>query len=139
MQRRWINALEDLKVKEDGSGGNPADTIIQFKFGEDGVDPSRSVQGRAVDIDDILQEVLGEEPSWKERLREQEMASYGLTEKDMYVEISEEEVEVEEEEPPSEEGRWPERRRFSCCGTAESRRRPPRCWRETAAHWRNSR
>src|SRR2546425_398240 len=103
MQRRLINALEDLKVKEDGTVRNTADTIIQFKFGEDGVDPSRSVQGRAVDIDDILQEVLGEEPSWKERLREQEMASYGLTEKDMYVEISEEEVEVEEEEPPSEE------------------------------------
>src|SRR2546428_806633 len=103
MQRRLINALEDLKVKEDGTVRNTADTIIQFKFGEDGVDPSRSVQGRAVDIDDILQEVLGEEPSWKERLREQEMGSYGLTEKDMYVEISEEEVEVEEEEPPSEE------------------------------------
>src|SRR5947208_3517148 len=92
MQRRLINALEDLKVKEDGTVRNTADTIIQFKFGEDGVDPSRSVQGRAVDIDDILQEVLGEEPSWKERLREQEMASYGLTEKDMYVEISEEEA-----------------------------------------------
>ena len=103
MQRRLINALEDLKVKEDGTVRNTADTIIQFKFGEDGVDPSRSVQGRAVDIDDVLQEVLGEEPSWKERLREQEMASYGLTEKDMYVEITEEEVETEEEEAPSEE------------------------------------
>src|SRR6266498_900448 len=103
MQRRLINALEDLKVKEDGTVRNTADTIIQFRFGEDGVDPSRSVQGRAVDIDDILQEVLGEEPSWKERLREQELASYCLTEKDMYVELSEEEVEVEEEEPPSEE------------------------------------
>jgi DNA-directed RNA polymerase subunit A' len=103
MQRRLINALEDLKVKEDGTVRNTANTIIQFRFGEDGVDPSRSVQGRAVDIDDILQEVLGEEPSWKERLREQEMASYGLTEKDMYVELSEEEIEVEEEEPSTEE------------------------------------
>src|SRR5205814_9449313 len=103
MPRRRISPVEDHKVKEDGTVRNTADTIIQFKFGEDGVDPSRSVQGRAVDIDDILQEVLGDEPSWKERLREQEMASYGLTEKDMYVEISEEEVEVEEEEPPSEE------------------------------------
>ncbi len=103
MQRRLINALEDLKVKEDGTVRNTANTIIQFRFGEDGVDPSRSVQGHAVDIDDILQEVLGEEPSWKERLREQEMASYGLTEKDMYVEITEEEVEVEEEEPSTEE------------------------------------
>src|SRR5206468_1423296 len=92
---------------EDGTVRNTADTIIQFKFGEDGVDPSRSVQGRAVDIDDILQEVLGEEPSWKERLREQEMASYGLTEKDMYVELSEEEVEVEEEAKPAARGRKP--------------------------------
>src|SRR6266542_1479570 len=58
MQRRLINALEDLKVKEDGTVRNTADTIIQFRFGEDGVDPSRSVQGRAVDIDDILQKVL---------------------------------------------------------------------------------
>jgi len=103
MQRRLINALEDLKVKEDGTVRNTANTIIQFRFGEDGVDPSRSVQGHAVDIDDILQEVLGEEPSWKERLREQEMASYGLTEKDMYVEITEEETEPEESEEPAGE------------------------------------
>src|SRR3989442_15858189 len=103
MQISLINSLEDLKGKKAGTVRNTADTIIQFKFGEEGVDPARSVQGRAVDIDDILQEVLGEEPSWKERLREQEMASYGLAEKDMYVEIAEEEGEVEEEKPPSEE------------------------------------
>jgi len=96
MQRRLINALEDLKVKEDGTVRNTADTIIQFRFGEDGVDPSRSVQGNAVDIDDILQEVLGEEPGWRERLAEKEMTGYGLTEKDMYVELEEEEEEVEE-------------------------------------------
>jgi len=59
MQRRLINALEDLKVKEDRSVRNTADTIVQFKFGEDGIDPSRSVQGRAVDVDDILRDVLG--------------------------------------------------------------------------------
>ena len=68
-----------------------------------GTTPDSSVAGSAVDIDDILQEVLGEEPSWQERLKEQEMASYGLTEKDMYVEVSEEEVEIEEEEPAPEE------------------------------------
>ena len=96
MQRRLINALEDLKVKEDGTVRNTADTIIQFRFGEDGVDPCRSVQGSAVDIDDILQAVLGEEPGWRERLAEKEMTGYGLTEKDMYVELEEEEEEVEE-------------------------------------------
>ncbi|HEV8595475.1 MAG TPA: DNA-directed RNA polymerase subunit A' [Thermoplasmata archaeon] len=96
MQRRLINALEDLKVKEDGTVRNTADTIIQFRFGEDGVDPSRSVQGVAVDIDDILREVLGEEPGWRERMAEKEMTGYGLTEKDMYVEFEEEEEEPEE-------------------------------------------
>ena len=102
MQRRLINALEDLKVKEDHTVRNTADTVIQFKFGEDGVDPSRSVQGDAVDIDDILQDVLGEEPSWKERMTFKDMTSYGLTEKDMFVELEEEEAE-EEEEPAGEE------------------------------------
>jgi DNA-directed RNA polymerase subunit A' len=103
MQRRLINALEDLKVKEDGTVRNTADTIVQFQFGEDGVDPSRSVQGDPVDIDDILQEVLGEEPSWQERLKEKEIASYGSQEKDMVVEIvEEEEQEVEEDETPEE-------------------------------------
>ena len=96
MQRRLINALEDLKVKEDGTVRNTADTIIQFRFGEDGVDPARSVAGSAVDIDDILQQVLGEEPGWRERLAEKEMTGYGLTEKDMYVELEEEETEEEE-------------------------------------------
>jgi len=103
MQRRLINALEDLKVKQDGTVRNTADTVIQFQFGEDGIDPSRSVQGEAVDIDDILQEVLGEEPSWKARIQQKEVSSYGLTEKDMYVEVTEEEVEVEEEGEPSSE------------------------------------
>jgi len=93
----------DERLERVGCEGRTEARHEPHRFGEDGIDPSRSVQGRAVDIDDILQEVLGEEPSWKERLREQEMASYGLTEKDMYVEITEEEVEVEEEEPPSEE------------------------------------
>jgi DNA-directed RNA polymerase subunit A' len=102
MQRRLINALEDLKVMQDHTVRNTADTVIQFKFGEDGIDPCRSVQGEAVDIDDILQEVLGEEPSWKERMTVKEMASYGLTEKDMYVEMEDEETE-EEEEPAGEE------------------------------------
>ncbi len=60
MQRRLINALEDLKVVNDSTVRNTANTIIQFKFGEDGIDPSRSVQGEAVDIDDTLLKVFGD-------------------------------------------------------------------------------
>jgi DNA-directed RNA polymerase subunit A' len=61
MQRRLINALEDLKVIYDGSVRNTSGTIIQFAYGEDGIDPCRSVRGDAVDVDDIIREVLGVE------------------------------------------------------------------------------
>lgn len=59
MQRRLINALEDLKVIEGGSVRNTANTVIQFRFGEDQIDPTRGVRGKALDIDDILFQVLG--------------------------------------------------------------------------------
>jgi DNA-directed RNA polymerase subunit A' len=57
MQRRLINALEDLKVAQDGTVRNTAGTIIQFVYGEDGVDPTRSVGGEPVDFDQIFAEV----------------------------------------------------------------------------------
>jgi DNA-directed RNA polymerase subunit A' len=67
MQRRLINALEDLKVKYDGTVRNTSDVIIQFKYGDDGVDPSRSMQGEAVDIDDIFRLVVGKVPDIEDR------------------------------------------------------------------------
>lgn len=59
MQRRLINALEDLKVVEDGTVRNTAGTIIQYRYGEDNVDPTRSFQGEAVAMDEILGATLG--------------------------------------------------------------------------------
>lgn len=57
MQRRLINALEDLKVAEDGTVRNTAGTIIQFTYGEDGVDPTRSTGGDPVDFEQVFAEV----------------------------------------------------------------------------------
>lgn len=57
MQRRLINALEDLKVASDGTVRNTAGTIIQFTYGEDGVDPTRSAGGEPVDFEQIFAEV----------------------------------------------------------------------------------
>lgn len=57
MQRRLINALEDLKVAQDGTVRNTAGTIIQFTYGEDGVDPTRSTGGDPVDYEQIFAEV----------------------------------------------------------------------------------
>ena len=59
MQRRLINALEDLKVAEDGTVRNTAGTVIEYKYGEDGIDPTRSYQGTPVSLDEVIAQVLG--------------------------------------------------------------------------------
>lgn len=60
MQRRLVSALEDLKLMDDGSIKNTAGTIIQFRYGEDGVDPAKAVAGSVLDYDDLFTEVLGD-------------------------------------------------------------------------------
>ena len=97
MQRRLINALEDLKLKGDGTVRNTADSVIQFRYGDDGIDPCRSVQGEPIDIEDILVEVLGDEAELLSRLEDRKVISYATTEKDL-METEEEEEEYEEPE-----------------------------------------
>jgi DNA-directed RNA polymerase subunit A' len=97
MQRRLINALEDLKLKQDGTVRNTADSVIQFRYGDDGIDPSRSVQGEAVDVDDILVDVLGDEAELLAKIEEKKVAGYATVEKDL-METEEEEEEYEEPE-----------------------------------------
>jgi len=41
MQRRLINALQDLSVHKDGTVRGDGGQIVQFAYGEDGVDPSK--------------------------------------------------------------------------------------------------
>ena len=59
MQRRLVNSLEDLRVKYDETVRNTANTVVQFKYGEDSIDPTRSKFGSAVDIDSLVEEVTG--------------------------------------------------------------------------------
>ena len=63
MQRRLINAMDDLKVYDDDmlSVRNTANRIIQFQYGEDGIDPSRGVHGSPFNIDVIVDAALGTE------------------------------------------------------------------------------
>ena len=62
LQRRLINALQDLKVEYDGTvKEQTSGIIVQFRYGEDGVDPMKSYRGKAVDIDRIVKEILAEE------------------------------------------------------------------------------
>lgn len=54
MQRRLMNAMQDLKVEYDRTVRDNTGLVIQFMYGEDGVDPARSDYGKAVDIDWII-------------------------------------------------------------------------------------
>jgi len=60
MQRRLVNALQDLKVEYDGTVRDASSRIIQIIYGEDGVDPAKSDHGKAVNIDIIIEKVLSE-------------------------------------------------------------------------------
>jgi len=45
LQRRLINSLQDIKVSYDGSVRDSNNNIIQFTYGEDGVDVSKTIGG----------------------------------------------------------------------------------------------
>ncbi len=57
MQRRLINALEHLKIEYDDTVRDSSGNIIQFKYGEDGVDAAKSDHGKAVNIDRLIESV----------------------------------------------------------------------------------
>ncbi len=53
LQRRLVNALQDIKVFPDGTVRDASGTIVQFSFGEDGIDVSKS-DGGTIDVDMII-------------------------------------------------------------------------------------
>jgi DNA-directed RNA polymerase subunit A' len=61
LQRRMINALQDLKVAYDGTVRSTGGKIIQFEYGEDGTDPTKSAFGDPVDVKGIVESILKEE------------------------------------------------------------------------------
>ena len=57
MQRRLINALEHIRVEYDGTVRDSTGNIIQFSYGEDGVDTTKSDHGKAVNIERLVDSV----------------------------------------------------------------------------------
>ena len=53
--------MDDLKVANDGMNSvrNTAKRIIQFEYGEDGIDPARSRKGSPFDVSQVLDDALG--------------------------------------------------------------------------------
>ncbi|MHC1624812.1 MAG: DNA-directed RNA polymerase subunit A' [Methermicoccaceae archaeon] len=61
LQRRLINALQDLEVGYDGSVRETRGVIVQFSYGEDSVDPAKSDHVRREAVRDIVASVTGKE------------------------------------------------------------------------------
>ncbi len=59
MQRRLINALQDLYVEYDGTVRSADGSIVQFLYGEDGVDPMKAAHQKAVNVERIIERVAG--------------------------------------------------------------------------------
>ncbi len=55
MQRRLINALEHLKIEYDHTVHDPHGNIVQYLYGEDGIDPAKSDHGEAVNISRVIE------------------------------------------------------------------------------------
>ncbi len=54
MQRRLVNALQDMIVENDGTVRNSDKNIIQFHYGDDGIDPMHTDHSDAVNLDVLL-------------------------------------------------------------------------------------
>jgi DNA-directed RNA polymerase subunit A' len=53
LYRRLANAMQDLRVEYDGTVRDANGRIIQFEYGEDGIDVSRSENGR-IDVQKVI-------------------------------------------------------------------------------------
>lgn len=75
MQRRLINALEFLRVEYDNTVRDARGNIVQFEYGEDGIDPAKSDHGKAVNIKGLIERIKiiieEEEPASKEYIEKQ--------------------------------------------------------------------
>jgi hypothetical protein len=54
MQRRLVNALQDMLVENDLTVRTNSGYVVQFRYGDDGIDPAKSDHGNAVNLDIML-------------------------------------------------------------------------------------
>ena len=60
LYRRLSNAMQDLKVVYDGSVRDASGRIVQFSYGEDNLDVSKTKNG-VIDVKEIIQLIVGGE------------------------------------------------------------------------------
>jgi DNA-directed RNA polymerase subunit A' len=54
MQRRLVNALQDSVIENDGTVRNSDKNIVQFSYGDDGIDPMHTDHSDAVNLEVLL-------------------------------------------------------------------------------------
>ena len=99
MQRRLVNALQDMVVENDGTVRNSDKNIIQFKFGDDGIDAMHTDHGAAVNLDVLL---LKAKALNVENIRE-EIKDTAPKAKKKTTEIKQKEVSTPKQKPKKEE------------------------------------
>jgi DNA-directed RNA polymerase subunit A' len=68
MQRRLVNALQDMVVENDLTVRTSEKNIIQFKYGDDGIDPGRSDSGDVINLTMMVQKTR----AYKDLLKDEE-------------------------------------------------------------------
>ena len=58
LYRRLANALQDLKVEYDNTVRDANKVIMQFIYGDDGIDISKS-EGGSINVKRIIKEIIG--------------------------------------------------------------------------------
>ncbi|WP_298683403.1 hypothetical protein, partial [uncultured Methanomethylovorans sp.] len=59
LQRRLVNALQDLEVQYDATVRETRGVIVQFKYGEDGIDSTKSDYSKPDNVHKIVEAVTG--------------------------------------------------------------------------------
>ncbi|MFB6283217.1 MAG: DNA-directed RNA polymerase subunit A' [Halobacteria archaeon] len=72
LQRRLINALQELEAQYDGTVRSSNDDIVQFEYGEDGIDPMKMPRGEdeTVDVENVVDRVMEHEFDTEQEKRE---------------------------------------------------------------------
>jgi DNA-directed RNA polymerase subunit A' len=59
LQRRLVNALQDLEVQYDGTVRETRGVVVQFKYGEDGIDSTKSDYSKPEAVHRVVEAVTG--------------------------------------------------------------------------------
>lgn len=84
MQRRLVNALQDMVIENDDTVRNSDKNIIQFKFGDDSINPQQTDHGQAVNLEVLLLKAKAlDVEEIKEELKKQPKKSKDAPEKEV--------------------------------------------------------